>query len=171
MASTPQPSQAERVASNARLKAHGGFIFADVPNAVTSVAVILHQGSMRRNTTPLRATRSSRALSRTSGGFTIIVPKNSSPARSFRLLTPIHWINRCRDRPKRCLQTGKRCFTSRGGSFVCNVRYWPIADMASCTAHVRFRGQSRHALLRNFASAVAIGCKANMTFCSAHVCF
>ena len=24
------------------------------------------------------------------------------------------------------------------------VRYWPLADIASCTAHVRFRGQSGH---------------------------
>jgi HlyD family secretion protein len=28
------------------------------------------------------------------------------------------------------------------------VRYWPKADMAECTAHVRFRGQSRHDFLR-----------------------
>jgi hypothetical protein len=27
-------------------------------------------------------------------------------------------IKRCRDRPKRCPQTGKRCFTNRGGSLV-----------------------------------------------------
>jgi hypothetical protein len=33
--------------------------------------------------------------------------------RSFRLLTRIRWINRCRDRPEGCLQTGKRCFTNR----------------------------------------------------------
>jgi hypothetical protein len=33
-----------------------------------------------------------------------------------------------------------------------NVRYWPIADIPSCTAHVRFRG-------------------ADMTFCGANVCF
>src|SRR6185503_1101709 len=25
-----------------------------------------------------------------------------------------------------------------------HVRYWPKADMTVCTAHVRFRGQSRH---------------------------
>ena len=25
-----------------------------------------------------------------------------------------------------------------------DVRYWPIADILSCTAHVRFRGQSGH---------------------------
>jgi hypothetical protein len=29
-------------------------------------------------------------------------------------LTRIRWINPCPDRPKRCLQTGKRCFTNRG---------------------------------------------------------
>jgi hypothetical protein len=129
MASTPQPNQAERVASNARLQADGGSIFADVPNVVTSVVVIVHQVSIHRNTTPLRVTRSSRASSRTSDGFTIIVPKNSSRARSFRPLTPIHWINRCRDRPEQCLQTGKRCFTNRGGSLVCDVCYWPKADI------------------------------------------
>jgi putative tryptophan/tyrosine transport system substrate-binding protein len=43
MASTSQPSQAERVASNARLWAGGGCIFADASNAGTSAAVILHQ--------------------------------------------------------------------------------------------------------------------------------
>jgi hypothetical protein len=25
-----------------------------------------------------------------------------------------------------------------------DVRYWPLADIASCVAHVRFRGQSGH---------------------------
>jgi len=57
MASTPQPSQAERVASNARLLADGGCIFADVSNAGTSAAVILHQISMHRNITRLRVTQ------------------------------------------------------------------------------------------------------------------
>jgi hypothetical protein len=33
-----------------------------------------------------------------------------------------------------------------------NVRYWPKADMTSCTAHVRFRG------------------KADMTYCTANIC-
>ena len=33
------------------------------------------------------------------------------------LLTRIHWINRCRDRPEPCLQTGKRWFTNRGRLF------------------------------------------------------
>ena len=32
-------------------------------------------------------------------------------------------INRCPDRPKGCLKTGKRCFTNRGGSLVCDVCY------------------------------------------------
>src|SRR6516164_1589028 len=49
MASTPQPSQAEWVASNARLWAGGGCIFADVSNAGTSAAVILHQIGMHRS--------------------------------------------------------------------------------------------------------------------------
>ena len=29
-----------------------------------------------------------------------------------------------------------------------NVRYWPKADIASCTAHVRFWGYSGHDVLR-----------------------
>src|SRR6516225_9802514 len=54
---------------------------------------------------------------RASGGFTTIVRKNSSPARSFPLLTRIRWINRCPDRPEPCPQTGKRCFTNKGRLF------------------------------------------------------
>ena len=119
MVSTRQSSRAEQVASNAWSGADGGFIFADAPNAVTSAAVIIHQISMHRNITPLRVTRLSRVSSRASGGFTTIVQRNSSPARSFPLLTRIRWINRCPDQPNGCLQTGKRCFTNRGGSFGC----------------------------------------------------
>jgi hypothetical protein len=52
-----------------------------------------------------------------------------------------------------------------------NVRYWPLADIASCTAHVRFRGTSRHDHLRMSAFAVAIGGKADMALCTAHVRF
>jgi hypothetical protein len=81
--------------------------------------VIIHQVSMHRNITPLRVTRLSRVSSRASGGFTTIVQRNSSPARSFPLLTRIRWINRRPDQPNGCLQTGKRCFTNRGGSFGC----------------------------------------------------
>jgi Zn-finger in ubiquitin-hydrolases and other protein len=58
-------------------------------------------------------TRQSRASSRASGGFTTIAQGSSSPARSFTLLIRIRSINRCQDRPKRCPQTGKRCFTNR----------------------------------------------------------
>jgi hypothetical protein len=29
-------------------------------------------------------------------------------------------------------------------NLICFVRYWPIAEIALRTAHVRFRGQSRH---------------------------
>jgi hypothetical protein len=119
MVSTRQSSRAEQVASNAWGGADGGFIFADVPNAVTSAVVIIHQISMHRNITPLRVTRLSRVSSRASGGFTTIVQRNSSPARSFPLLTHIRWINRCPDQPNGCLQTGKRCFTNRVGSFGC----------------------------------------------------
>jgi hypothetical protein len=31
---------------------------------------------------------------------------------------------------------------------LCDVRYWPLADIPSCTARVRFRGQSGHDFLR-----------------------
>ena len=34
--------------------------------------------------------------------------------------------------------------TPMGWSEWRNVRYWHLADMPSCTAHVRFRGQSGH---------------------------
>jgi hypothetical protein len=37
------------------------------------------------------------------------------------------------------------------------VRYWLKADILSCTANVRFRGQSGHGLLRESAIAIAIG--------------
>src|SRR4029077_19202522 len=119
MVSNRQSSRAEQVASNAWSGADGGFIFADAPNAVTSAAVIIHQISTHRNITPLRVTRLSRVSSRASGGFTTIVPRNSSPARSFPLLIRIRWINRRPDQPNGCLQTGKRCFTNRSGSFGC----------------------------------------------------
>ena len=65
----------------------------------------------------LRTPRAFGASSRASGGFTTIVRSNSSPARSFMPLTRIRWINRCPDRPERCRQTGKRCFTNRGRLF------------------------------------------------------
>jgi len=38
--------------------------------------------------------------------------------------------------------------------------------MTVCTAHVRFRRESRHDLLRMSAFAVAIGGKADMRFCN-----
>ena len=117
MASTQRPSQAERVALNAWLWAYGGCIFADAPNAVTSAVAIAHRISMHRSITPLRVTRSSQASSRTRDGFTTIVRRNSSTVRSFTLRTRIRPINPCRDRPERCLQTGKRSFTNRGRLF------------------------------------------------------
>ena len=119
MASIRRPSRAEQAASNAWPGADGGCIFADAPNAVISAAVIVHQVSMHRNITPLRGIRSSRASSRTSTGSTTIGLRSSSPARSFKLLTRIRWINRCPDRPERCLQTGKRCFTNKGSALWC----------------------------------------------------
>ena len=112
MVSTRRRGQAEQVASNA-LRVGGGCIFADVPNAVTSAAAIVHQVSTHRNTTLPRVTRSSRASSRVSIGFTTTAPKNFSAARSFTPLTRIRWINRRPDRLERYLQTGKRCFTNR----------------------------------------------------------
>jgi len=69
------------------------------------------------------AIRQSRASSRTRSGFTTIVQKNSSPARSFTHLTRIRWINRCRGRPKRYPQIGRRCFTNRGRFLVPLARY------------------------------------------------
>jgi hypothetical protein len=114
MVSTQRRSAAERVASNAWLWGHGGCIFADALNAGTSAAVILRQISMHRNTTPLRATRSSRASSRVRNGSTTIVPRNFSPARSSTLLTRIRQNNRCRGRLEQCLQTGNRYCTNRG---------------------------------------------------------
>jgi hypothetical protein len=50
-----------------------------------------------------------------------------------------------------------------------DVRLWPIADIPSCAAHVRFRGQSGHDRLREFAFAVAIGGKADVPLCTAYV--
>src|SRR5580704_4657100 len=117
MASTRQPSRAERVASNAQARADGGFIFADARNAVTSAVATVHQVSMHRNISPLPATRLSPVSSRASIGFTTIVRRNPSPAQNLPLLTRIRWINRRRDRTERCLRTGKRCFTNRGRLF------------------------------------------------------
>jgi hypothetical protein len=51
--------------------------------------------SQHASITPLRVTRQSRASSLASDGFTTIVQRNSSPARSFPLLTRIRWIKRC----------------------------------------------------------------------------
>jgi hypothetical protein len=51
----------------------------------------------------------------------------------------------------------------------CHVRYWPLADIDECAAHVRFWGQSRHGFLREVAFVVAIGGKADVTFCGANV--
>ena len=49
-----------------------------------------------------------------------------------------------------------------------NVRFWPKADIASCAAHVRFRGQSRHdffvgvRFLRSLSGVSGHGYKADM---------
>jgi hypothetical protein len=55
--------------------------------------------------------------------------------------------------------------------FQYHVRFWPKADMMVCTAHVRFRGQSRHDLVWMSAFAVAIGGKTDMACCGANVRF
>ena len=36
----------------------------------------------------------------------------------------------------------------RAACFIVDVRYWHLADIPSCAAHVRFRGQSGHRLVR-----------------------
>jgi hypothetical protein len=51
----------------------------------------------------------------------------------------------------------------------CDIRYWPIADVGYCTAHVRFQGQSGHDPSGESAFAVAIGSKADMGWCAAYV--
>jgi hypothetical protein len=48
-----------------------------------------------------------------------------------------------------------------------SFRYWPLADIVSCTANVRFWGQSRHNDWQMSAFAVAIGGKADMGECAA----
>jgi hypothetical protein len=58
-------------------------------DAVISDAVIVHQINMHRNIIRLQVTRSLRASSRGSGGFTIIVQVNFSPARLSPLLIRI----------------------------------------------------------------------------------
>jgi len=52
-----------------------------------------------------------------------------------------------------------------------DVRYWPKADIPVCTAHVRFRGEGGHELVRKSAFAVANGGKADIAFWDTHVCF
>src|SRR5262249_57962561 len=56
----------------------------------------------------------------------------------------------------------------RSSAQVRNVRFWPKADIRSCTAHVRFWGQSGHDRLRMSAFAVAIGGEADIAF-AAHM--
>ena len=71
------------------LAAVGGSIFADALNAVISDAVTVHQINTHRNIMRLQVTRSLRASSRGSGGFTIMVQVNFSPARLSPLLIRI----------------------------------------------------------------------------------
>lgn len=116
MASTSQPSRAERVARTVQRQAGGGFISADVPNAATSAAAMRRPTSMRRNTTRRQVTRSSRASSRASDGFTTIGQERLSSVPSFRALNPILRISRCPGRLGPCLQTGKHGSTIRHSS-------------------------------------------------------
>ena len=51
--------------------------------------------------------------SQESGGFTIIVQVNFSPARPFPLLIHTRQINPCPDRAASCRQIGKHCFMNR----------------------------------------------------------
>lgn len=52
------------------------------------------------------------------------------------------------------------------GYCVLAVRYWPLADMGSCTAHVCCRWNSGHDLWRESAFVVAIGAKADIAWTS-----
>jgi hypothetical protein len=51
----------------------------------------------------------------------------------------------------------------------CDVRYWPLADIRYCAAHVRYWGQSRHDGLPMSAIAIAFRGKADIAFCAAYV--
>jgi len=50
-----------------------------------------------------------------------------------------------------------------------NVRFWPLADIRYCAAHVRYWGQSRHDGLPMSAIAIAFRSKADIAFCAAYV--
>lgn len=50
-----------------------------------------------------------------------------------------------------------------------NVRFWPLADIRYCAAHVRYWGQSRHDGLPMSAIAIAFRGKADIAFCAAYV--
>jgi hypothetical protein len=51
-----------------------------------------------------------------------------------------------------------------------DVCFWPLADIASCAARVRFRRQSRHDFLPESALAVVIRAKADTGFALQNVC-
>ena len=50
-----------------------------------------------------------------------------------------------------------------------NVRFWPLADIRYCAAHVRYWGQSRHDGLPMSAIAIVFRGKADIAFCAAYV--
>ena len=151
MVSTRRLSRAELVVSNAWLWADGGYIFADALNAGTSAAVIVPQISMHRSITPPRVTRQSRASSRASIGSTTIARSNSSPARSFTLLTVIHWISRHPDRLERCLQTGKRCCTNSGRLLSSASGHASVGTRCREVALSKLRGNDASGRQRHFA--------------------
>jgi hypothetical protein len=120
MASTLQPSQAEWVASNARVVAassqcvecgHVGCCdtspnqHASKHNAATGHPIITSFEPGERWFYDYRT------------GEFFAGPKLHAP-HSHPLDQPVP------DRPKRCLQTGKLCFTNRGRLFGVNVCYW-----------------------------------------------
>jgi hypothetical protein len=51
----------------------------------------------------------------------------------------------------------------------CHVRYWPFADILTCTAHVRFGGKADMTVCGKSAFVVAIGGRADVPFFTAYV--
>ena len=52
-----------------------------------------------------------------------------------------------------------------------HVRYWHKADIGCCTTLSAFKSKADMTICGMSAFAVAIGGKADMTFCTAYVCF
>jgi Zn-finger in ubiquitin-hydrolases and other protein len=141
MASTLQPSQAEWVASNARVVAassqcvecgHVGCCdtspnqHASKHNAATGHPIIT-------------------SFEPASDGFTIIVLESSSPARSFTPLTRIRWINRCPTGRSGAFKLANSASRIGGGSLVLMSATGTNVPIPS--RDVRVRGQSGKHLL------------------------